>query len=372
MVTPYFSSIRETLLSAFKGANSSIDIAVAWFTNEQLFDTVLSRLEEGVKVRLVMINDDINHCSGLNLQRFIDKGGELYFGKTGLLMHNKYCIIDGETVLTGSYNYTYYAERSNSENIVCISDEEAAVSQYTSNYELILSLSDLARNIDSFLLEHPYTVNSYASTRLINRDLYQKALELYDEDRADQAREVMKKLETAESFIIRDVLFKQWQPRLCIERIEVTPEEVFFDINVEAISNACYVYGPGLDKTWHIVQEDGTLIYASAITDIKIDGISYVKEADIRTTYTFMTEGVYVVMDKKDRAHPLEPNAKKAYKQYVKPKDTKNLTCRLCFPKGEYVNGLFDLYEGIEKDRNSESYWHFLKVNMSLNREDSV
>ena len=166
MVTPYFSSIRQTLVNAMTHATESIDIAVAWFTNEELFEVLLRKLGDGIRVRLVLINDDINHGGGLDFQRFINLGGLLYFGKTGYFMHNKYCIVDGKSVFTGSYNYTYFAEHSNFENIVCIADEVPAVADYIKNFEQILSVSDEATNVEAFLKEHPYAVNTHATRQM--------------------------------------------------------------------------------------------------------------------------------------------------------------------------------------------------------------
>ena len=48
-------------------------------------------------------------------------------------MHNKYCIIDNDTVITGSYNWTTAAETKNDENITihCIcSDGSDLVKKY--------------------------------------------------------------------------------------------------------------------------------------------------------------------------------------------------------------------------------------------------
>ena len=39
-----------------------------------------------------------------------------------ILMHNKFCIFDKEALITGSYNWTYYAETRNIENIVITND----------------------------------------------------------------------------------------------------------------------------------------------------------------------------------------------------------------------------------------------------------
>jgi phosphatidylserine/phosphatidylglycerophosphate/cardiolipin synthase-like enzyme len=42
------------------------------------------------------------------------------------IAHNKVMIIDGETVITGSFNFTKAAEENNAENLLVIRDREMA------------------------------------------------------------------------------------------------------------------------------------------------------------------------------------------------------------------------------------------------------
>jgi len=371
MVTPYFSSIRQTLVNALDQAKESIDIAVAWFTNEQLFDTIASRLDNGVKVRMVLINDDINHCGGLDFQKFIDKGGRLYFGKTGYFMHNKYCIVDGKTVYTGSYNYTYFAEHSNFENIVCISGEEPAVSEYVKNYEHILSVSDEATNVETFLKVHPFAVNTHATRQMRNRDLYQKANELYDQQDSARANEVLKTIaqspEGLSTFVIRDVLYKQWRPDYRINQITVTDSEVIIIVEVKALGEGLLLYGPGLNMTWKIKASEG-VVSASSITDVRLDGTILLDRLDAKTVYMYSNEGGPMFMTASHWGKTTE--GEQPIKEIrIKPKDAKELSCTIAFPKGDYINEIVDVYEGNETDMNNKDCWHFLRVNLMLNRE---
>jgi phosphatidylserine/phosphatidylglycerophosphate/cardiolipin synthase-like enzyme len=48
------------------------------------------------------------------------------------ISHNKVMIIDGETVLTGSFNFTKAAQEKNAENLLIIWDPSLAA-QYTQN-----------------------------------------------------------------------------------------------------------------------------------------------------------------------------------------------------------------------------------------------
>ena len=50
------------------------------------------------------------------------------------IAHNKVMIIDGETVITGSFNFTKAAEESNAENLLIIHDKKLA-ELYTKNWQ---------------------------------------------------------------------------------------------------------------------------------------------------------------------------------------------------------------------------------------------
>ena len=50
------------------------------------------------------------------------------------IAHNKIIVIDGETVLTSSFNFTKAAQEKNAENLLIIRDPALAV-QYTQNWE---------------------------------------------------------------------------------------------------------------------------------------------------------------------------------------------------------------------------------------------
>ncbi len=51
------------------------------------------------------------------------------------IMHNKYLVIDGKTVETGSFNYTASAERRNAENVVVIKNNKKLATEFIENWQ---------------------------------------------------------------------------------------------------------------------------------------------------------------------------------------------------------------------------------------------
>ena len=50
-------------------------------------------------------------------------------------MHNKFLIIDNQSIQTGSYNYSAAANTKNAENVVYIKNDNKLASKYTSEFD---------------------------------------------------------------------------------------------------------------------------------------------------------------------------------------------------------------------------------------------
>jgi hypothetical protein len=142
MIKSHFNSIRSELLQKLSEANNDIFIAVYWFTNWELFNVLIEKLKEGVSVQLIIHNDFINNReSGLPFQEFIDNGGKFYFSDGNNPMHNKFCIIDRKVLINGSYNWTYFAEEKNRENILVIKNEMEVVNSFYNEFLRLIKLT---------------------------------------------------------------------------------------------------------------------------------------------------------------------------------------------------------------------------------------
>ncbi len=148
-----FINIKDFIIECLINAKSKIRVAVAWFTNLELYSIILMLLQKGIQVDLIIIDDYINRNEyGLDFNAFISMGGHLYLSTQAKNMHNKFCIIDNTKVITGSYNWTYYAEKRNWENIIT-SDDISIVNQYVNEFEDIKSQLSEVSNYRQLKLE---------------------------------------------------------------------------------------------------------------------------------------------------------------------------------------------------------------------------
>jgi len=153
----YFKEIEGVIIENINNTKSSIKIAVTWFTNEDIYNTLFKKLKEGVKIQLIIINDGTNNAEDRkkDWQKLIDNGAEFYYSDIIKKVHHKFCIIDEELLITGSYNWTYGAKK-NWENIFLI-DDEKIVNEFCEEFKSIIDdhqkisiIEDRASNQNSY------------------------------------------------------------------------------------------------------------------------------------------------------------------------------------------------------------------------------
>lgn len=148
MQKAFFSGIRNELITLLRDAKHTVDIAMAWFTSSELFNELLECLSRGVRVRLVLLDDPINFMEyAPNFNSFIKGGGFLYIATSKVgFMHHKFCIVDDKIIISGSYNWTYYAETRNVENIF-VTDDVSVIYDYQVEFQRLLGHLIEAKNV---------------------------------------------------------------------------------------------------------------------------------------------------------------------------------------------------------------------------------
>lgn len=131
-VKAYFKNIHKIILKHINAAEREINVAVAWFTDRELFDALCRKAQQGVAVSVVLIDDEINRAPGkLNFIRLQNLKAKVHFieQQRSAKMHHKFCVIDQSIVITGSYNWTHQA-RENEENITVIKDAPILINDF--------------------------------------------------------------------------------------------------------------------------------------------------------------------------------------------------------------------------------------------------
>ncbi|GFI25064.1 hypothetical protein IMSAGC012_00170 [Lachnospiraceae bacterium] len=141
MTDVIFDGFFEYISSVLLDAQTDIKIAVAWLNfnmYRNIFETLLQR---GVHLEIIINDDLINAKNDSCIHDLRQRGAFIYKIKMPTLrkyMHEKFCIIDEEKVLNGSYNWSLNANK-NFENLM-ITEKRLVVEKFIYEFETIKSL----------------------------------------------------------------------------------------------------------------------------------------------------------------------------------------------------------------------------------------
>jgi phosphatidylserine/phosphatidylglycerophosphate/cardiolipin synthase-like enzyme len=129
LVETYFSPEDETLarlVDLVNRATESVHFLAFSFTSDDLAAAISAANDRGVLVQGVMDASQATGNQGGEYQAFLARGIDVRLDGEGGSMHHKVLIIDGEIVVTGSYNFSASAEEHNDENTLVIYDSALA------------------------------------------------------------------------------------------------------------------------------------------------------------------------------------------------------------------------------------------------------
>ncbi len=123
---PSVGGIDVAVVKLIEQARSTLDIAAFEWNNMAIHDAVLKAHQRGVKVRMVVDNEHTVEDDDSTLQGLIDAGVPVVFDNRSALMHNKFMVIDGFVVITGSTNFTMNGVYRNNNNLLVLRSRRAA------------------------------------------------------------------------------------------------------------------------------------------------------------------------------------------------------------------------------------------------------
>ena len=124
----FTQNIEQVILEHFDKARRSITIVVAWFTNKRIISKLIELKKfRNLDIQILVDENDVNqkYFFDLHLENLAECGIEVKRQHISKFNHNKFSVIDNETFITGSYNYTNRANQ-NFENIVIETDTRIA------------------------------------------------------------------------------------------------------------------------------------------------------------------------------------------------------------------------------------------------------
>jgi phosphatidylserine/phosphatidylglycerophosphate/cardiolipin synthase-like enzyme len=123
----------DAIVQALGNAKRSILVQAYSFTSAPIAKALLDAYKRGVQVQVILDQSQRNEKYS-SADFLANQGVPTMIDANHAIAHNKIMIIDGETILTGSFNFTKAAQDKNAENLLIIRDP-ALAAQYTTNWE---------------------------------------------------------------------------------------------------------------------------------------------------------------------------------------------------------------------------------------------
>ena len=115
--------LEQAVLASIQGAQDSVDVAMYNFSLRSAADELVDAARRDVLVRVVMDSDALDSAI---VPRLRSAGIEVIGDGRESLMHNKFLIIDGQDVWTGSLNLTASGLNNDNNNLLRVQSAELA------------------------------------------------------------------------------------------------------------------------------------------------------------------------------------------------------------------------------------------------------
>jgi len=139
----YFSpdgGCTDAIVGALNGAKRRVLVQAYSFTSKPIAAALVDAKKRGVEVQAILDKSQrTEHYSEADFLAHM--GIPTYIDAAHAIAHNKIIIIDTDTVITGSFNFTRAAEERNAENLLILHNPDLAA-KYAANWQVHLGHSE--------------------------------------------------------------------------------------------------------------------------------------------------------------------------------------------------------------------------------------
>jgi phosphatidylserine/phosphatidylglycerophosphate/cardiolipin synthase-like enzyme len=123
----------EAVVAALAKARHEILVQAYSFTSKPIAQALVDAKGRGVHLE-VLLDRSNEEAAYSELGELLGEGITPLIDAHHAIAHNKVMIIDGHTLVTGSFNFTHQAEHENAENLLVVSGQPELVRAYRQNF----------------------------------------------------------------------------------------------------------------------------------------------------------------------------------------------------------------------------------------------
>jgi len=123
----------EAIVRELKAARREVLVQAYSFHSKEISQALIDAKMRGLKVDIVLDRSNEQEAYS-DLKWLSDQGLTPHIDAQHAIAHNKVMLIDGRTLITGSFNFTHQAEVENGENLLVIKGHGELIAQYRENF----------------------------------------------------------------------------------------------------------------------------------------------------------------------------------------------------------------------------------------------
>jgi phosphatidylserine/phosphatidylglycerophosphate/cardiolipin synthase-like enzyme len=116
---------QDALVQRIEQTRESVYVLAYSFTSNPVSEALVRAHQRGVHVEAILDRSQRTAKGGQG-QALATSGATVYVDSKHSIAHNKVMVLDGQTVVTGSFNFTKGAEEKNAENLLILDSPELA------------------------------------------------------------------------------------------------------------------------------------------------------------------------------------------------------------------------------------------------------
>lgn len=154
-INTYFTKnrkVKRIILDYLDNASIHVCVAVAWFTDVQLFNKIIELQQRNVEVEVIITNHVFNQSCSNDFNLISENGG--FFAEIGndeSLMHMKFCVIDYNIVISGSANWSNKAFSKNNEEVTIVENYPQRSNDFIDEFNRLKELTGKLNKYESEL-----------------------------------------------------------------------------------------------------------------------------------------------------------------------------------------------------------------------------
>jgi phosphatidylserine/phosphatidylglycerophosphate/cardiolipin synthase-like enzyme len=123
----------DAVVREINHARREILVQAYSFTSKPIADALVKAKARGVRVEIILDRSN-EHETYTELGEFMEKGLTPVIDAQHAIAHNKVIVIDGRTLITGSFNFTHQAEVENAENLIVLRGHSGVLEAYRKDF----------------------------------------------------------------------------------------------------------------------------------------------------------------------------------------------------------------------------------------------